>query len=207
MADRPTVASSTEEMYSALGPWATADTSGEEWPLLEMTESVAARLQPVEDVIRDDEVGPGWSSVVDVERAPSSWLPWLAQFGGARIPQGMTEADQRAYIQSAPNQKRGTVAAFTAAATRSLTGTRTSIVTERYGTAWRVAVFTLESETPDAAQLTEDLLSQKPAGIVLTVSQSDGNDYKSLRDTHRDYGHVVDVFTDYSDVVSDPTQQ
>ncbi len=208
MAVRPTVSDITEELYSACGYWATRDTEDEVWPLLEVAESIGGRLQPVEDVIRDTEDDdPGWSVVVDVTRAPLSWLPWLAQFGGVRIPQAMSEADQRAYIQTAPSQRRGSPGAIEEAAKLSLTGTKQVYMTERHGNAYRLTIVTLASETPDPDQLLADILLQKPAGIVLTVTQSVGGDYLTLRDIHTDYADVEATFTDYADVLADPAQQ
>lgn len=208
MAVRPTTSAITEELYSALGYWAIRDTEGEDWPLLEVSESIGGRLQPIEDVIRDTpDDDPGWSIVVDVDRAPLSWLPWLAQLGGVRLPQAMSEADQRTYIQSAPSQRRGSPSAIEEAAKLSLTGTKQVYFTERHGSAYRLTIVTLASETPDPDQLLADILLQKPAGIVLTLTLSTGGDYLTLRDTHQDYADVEATFTDYTDVEADPTQQ
>lgn len=207
MAVRPAVSETAEDMYDALGYWAIRDTEGEDWPLLEMTESIAGRLQPVEDVIRDEDDHPGWSIVVDVDRAPAEWLPWLAQLGGVRFLTALTESEQRAYIKTAPSQRRGSVRALKEAAKLSLTGTKTMYFTERHGSAYRLTITTLTSETPDPARLLEDVMAQKPAGIVLTVTQSDGGDYITLRDTHQDYADVESTFSDYIDVLADPSQQ
>lgn len=201
--DGGTPGSSTPESLDG-GAWSLV----EQWPLLEMVESVGGRLQPIEDVVRDTpEDDPGWSVVMDATRAPAAWLPWLAQMGGVRLPQVMTEAEQRSYIQSAPSQRRGSPGAIEEAAQLSLTGTKTVYMTERHGGAYRLTIVTLGSETPDPARLLADILKQKPAGIVLTVSQSTGGDYLTLRDTHTDYTDVLSTFTDYADVESDPTQQ
>lgn len=64
-------------------------------------------FQEIDDYARNTDEGPGWSPIVDVNRAPESGLPWLAQFLGVRIDYG-SELDARQQIRSHDRWGRGT---------------------------------------------------------------------------------------------------
>lgn len=179
------------------------------FPLLTLCEAIAGRLTQIEDVIRDDSItdDPGWSIVMDVDRAPSEWLGWLAQFAGVRLPSGLSDADQRIRIKNTDGFKRGTPTAIVAAVQPFLTGTKTVYLVERHGSAYRLTVATKAAETPSIAAVTAAVLTQKPAGIVLAVTTVLGNDYTTLRDTHTSYTDVKNTFTDYAEVLSNPSKQ
>jgi hypothetical protein len=63
---------------------------------------------------------PGWSSLLDANNCPASFLPYLAQFNGTIVPAGLDTATARAKISSESAQQRGTLASVTAAVTRNL---------------------------------------------------------------------------------------
>ncbi len=149
---RPVVKDVTEDLYSRLGPWQRADTirgtEDDKWHLLEMSEAAIQGLQPVEDVVRDTDDGPGWSAVMDVDRCPREWLPWMAQLAGVRIPPGLTEAEERDWVRRADGMRRGTPTAVKEAAAKVLRGTKSVLLVERHGSAYRFTVTTLADETP-----------------------------------------------------------
>jgi hypothetical protein len=207
MAVRPTVQSITEDLYSRLGPWAARDTFDAEWPLLDVAEAIGQQLQPVEDIIRDTDTHVGWGVVMDVDEAPSDWLGWLAQFGGVRLKNGLTDLAQRARVKSTDGMNRGTPSAVVGAAQQTLTGTKTVYLVERHGSAYRLTVTTIATETPSAAQVIADLIEQKPAGIVLAHAMTTGSNYNALRDTHADYAEVKSLYSNYTEVLSNPVKQ
>jgi hypothetical protein len=209
MAVRPVVSQAAEDLYAALGPWAKADTDAAVWTLLELCEAIAGRLQKIEDVIRDDPTtnDPGWSIIMDVDRAPSEWLGWLAQFAGVRLLPGLSDADQRIRIKNTDGFKRGTPTAIVAAAQAFLTGTKTVYLTERHGSAYRLTVATKAAETASVANVLAAVLAQKPAGIVLAVTTVLGSDYATVRDTHSDYTDIKNTYAAYSEVLSNPSKQ
>lgn len=194
------------ELYDSMGIWSARDLQDVDHPLEVLTSSFEEQLAPIEEVIRDSDNGdPGWSTVVDVDRAPASWLPWLAQMGGIRFPTGLTEAQQREYIRIAPRRRRGSIGALLEVAALSLTGEKRIVFIERQGNAYRLAISTYASETPDPARLLADVLTQKPAGIVLQLAQITGDDYLTLLATHTDYADVLASFADYDAVLADPS--
>lgn len=210
MAPRPTVGSIAEELYGALGPWASADTDDARFQLLELCEAVGGRLQPVEDIIRDSDDGPGWSSILDADRAPADWLPWLANLAGGRLLTGLPESDQRDAIKSMASSKRGSPGAIRAAAEPHLSGTKTVYINERAGSAYRLSVVVIGSEAADLAAVERAVQVQKPAGIVLTVESLAGapdNSYKTLKFTHSDYQDLKNTFVSYAEIKTDSDKQ
>lgn len=179
------------------------------WPLLIFCEAIAGRLQPLETLIRDTDDGPGWSIVLDVDRAPADWLPWLGQFVGVTIPPGSTEEQQRTLIRTLPGTIRGTARAIESAASQYLTGERRVYLIERHGSAYRLTVSMLDTEAPvaDRSRIEMAIREQKPAGIVLAVQYITGGDYNTLRDTHTDYNDVAATFATYSEIPTDPDKQ
>ncbi len=71
-------------------------------------------------------------------------------------------------------------------------------LTERHGSAYRLTVATLESETPNPVAVAAAVKAQTPAGIVLTNAVVRGGTYQALRATHPDYADVRATFLSYS---------
>src|SRR6266545_2761555 len=92
-------------------------------------EALTRPLEEIDSLARDTTNGdPGWSIIVDLDRAPSSGLSWLAQFVGVVFKSGLTDAEQREWILAQAGQKRGTVNALIAATQLHLTGTKQVIL-------------------------------------------------------------------------------
>jgi hypothetical protein len=161
------------------------------------------------DIVYDDpDTGaPGWSSVMDLTRAPSEWLPWLAQLAGKRVNPSLDDDAQRARIVSTDGLDRGKLKAIAGAAAQSLDEPKTVFVVERHGGAYRLTVSTMTAQTPDPDRTRRDILEQKPGGLVLNTSSITGDDYLSLRDTHQSYQALLDVYTDYDGILSNPIEQ
>lgn len=208
---RPVVSDIAEELYASLGPWARADTvigeQTDEWRLLELCESIGRTIQPVEDITADSDTHVGWGKVLDPDVAPEDWLPWLAQFGGVRVKEGLALPEQRARIKALAGMRRGTPSAIVGAAQQYLTDSKTVFLIERHGSAWRLTVATLADETPDPGAVERAVREQKPAGIVLTVQTVEGGDFDSLRDTHASFDEVTDLYADFNEVLADPTKR
>ncbi len=207
MAVRPVVSPITEEIYAALGPWARQDTADARWDLLTMIESFGVILQEIEDIIRDTDAGPGWSIVMDADRAPVGWIPWGMQFMGVRPRAGLSDAAQRARWKSTDGINRGKPSALVGAAQQYLTGAKTVYLVERHGSPYRLTVSTVAAETANPTAVLAALMEQKPAGIILVHSLITGANYNALRDTHSSYTAVKAKFATYTEVLSNPTKQ
>jgi len=112
-------------------------------------QALARVYQPVADLAEDGVNGePGWSQILDIDRAPFVALPWLAQFIGARIPPDVTtDLATRNYIKDQPGWKRGSPSAIISAAKLGLTGTKSVTLIERNSSPYHFLVVTLASET------------------------------------------------------------
>lgn len=206
----PVLTPTGQDAYDSLTPLAYADEENG-WPLAWFVAALALQFDWIYDLVSDTDDGVGWSPVVDVDRCPAFLLPWLAQFVGIRFVTGRTVQQQRDEITDRPRWRRGTPAAIISLAKEYLTGTKTVYLVERQGSAYRMALTTLSSETPDlpalVAAVTDPYRGQKPTGVVMHAEPIVGGDYQTLRDTHSDYADVTATFTDYDDIVSDPAQQ
>lgn len=167
MARPSDVGSVGEALYERLAPLG-YDDEAQDWALLILCGALGVMGQSLRDLVADSEAGPGWSSLLDVDRCPAPFLPFLAQFVGVRLPVGVAEAEARERIRTPAGFRRGTPAAIVAAAQRTLIGAKTVSLFERDGGAYRLTVVTRTSETPDTAATERAIRGEKPAGILLT---------------------------------------
>jgi hypothetical protein len=138
-------------------------------------------FREIDELVRDTPQGCGWSVILDVAACPTKGLRWLSQIAGVVLrPQRATETEAqwdayaRAAIVEQAGHKRGTVAAQLSAVRDTLTGTKTARMLERVGgNAWQQTLVTRPSETPNAALTMAAWLTQKPAGIVPTHTQTE----------------------------------
>lgn len=192
----PTLATFADNLYDALEPVAWQD-AFYGYALAHYCASLGAMFQPVEDLARDTEDGPGWSAVLDLDRCPDAWLPWLAQFVGVTIPAGLTPAEQRAWITGTDGFARGTPAAIRNAAAATLTSSKTVVLRERDTSPYRLEVVTYEAETPDPAATQRAILAQKPAGIVLSYRVQAGADFQGVKAHFATYAALRSAYPTY----------
>lgn len=195
---RPVVSEAAERLYADLGPWREGD-DARGYPLLSFCEALVGGLQDIESIIRDTDDGPGWSAIMDPDRAPVEYLGWLGQFIGVRTLVGLDEASQRLRLKEASGMRRGTVAALEGAARQWLTGSRQVIIIERDGSPYRLTVRTYIAETPDQARVVAALQAEKPAGLVLTYQAVSGATYAQLSAYRATYASLDTAFGTYED--------
>jgi hypothetical protein len=195
---RPDVSETAEEAYQGLGPYTIGD-EDQDWTLLRFIAGVTTQLEAINALVRDREQ-VGWSSIMDVNYADVAVLPWLGQFVGVTVDTTLSEANQRAQIQQVAGFRRGTVASIKAAAQQFLTGRRTVIVNERDTSAYHFNVQTYTSETPDPATVLAALMAEKPAGLVMTYTVTEGVTYDQLAATGLTYDQLGDAYLTYNDM-------
>jgi len=132
-----TVSAATWRLYGQLGPYAAADVSGE---LLAWLEGTGRLIQTIEDLSADTAEGPGWSQVLDVNRAPTYVLPWRGQLNGVTVDPTLSDAAQRAQIATESGFDRGRPDTIVAAAQPFLTNRKVVRLTERDGDAYHLTV-------------------------------------------------------------------
>jgi Phage tail protein (Tail_P2_I) len=162
--------------------------------LLRFVNAIAQAPQWTEDLVRDSEAGPGWSSVLDLERAPTEALAWLAQFIGVGIEPNLDSESQRLRIKETAGFSRGTRAAIEGAARQFLTGSRTAVVLERDTSPYHLKVVTFEAETAFPDRTAAALQAQKPAGLVLQYELSSGATCGALKATGMTCAQLGDTY-------------
>lgn len=187
-----------DRVYGSVEPLAWQD-SLYAFALAKLCGSLGQMFQDIEDLARDTPQGPGWSAVLDLQRCPAAWLPWLGQFVGVVIPAGTDDATARHAIDELVGFQRGRPATIKAVIRATLTGQQTVILQERLaGDAYALGVYTINTETPDQAATLAAILRQKPAGIVLTYSTGPPNTYEAVRIGYATYADVTAAFRDYA---------
>jgi hypothetical protein len=168
MAEKPEVSQAALMLYERLWPQ-TIEDEANEWHLLLFCEALAGTLfEQVRSYVADRDDMLGWEIIFDVDECPPEALPYLAQFVGVHFEDSLTVEQQRAKIKGRPAFKRGTLGAIEEAAKQRLTGGKFVFVAERAeGHAYRLLIRTFDSQTPDPVATRKDILTQKPAGILL----------------------------------------
>jgi hypothetical protein len=184
-------------VYDGLEPWKSADANGH---LLAFVHAIAGQLQDVTDLVRDSDTAIGWSSVVDLDRAPSEALAWLGQFVGVTVSGDLDDASQRIRIRETQRFQRGTVAALQGAARQFLTGGRTVHITERDTSPYHLKVTTFVTETVDSGLVDAALQAGKPAGLVLDYEVSTGATYGDLKTTGMTYAELGAMYATYGEM-------
>lgn len=168
-------------------------------------EAMALGFEPIDQVVRDTDAGPGWSQILDPNRAPAWALTWLAQLVGIQLPAGTPEATARNLIRTPAGWRRGSVGAIQDAVRPLLTGSQTVIVLERTGGAWAGAdnpyhfsVVTYTSETPDTAAVVAAVNAQKPAGLVVSVTTTTPHTWLTLQAHYADWNAVKAAFATWA---------
>lgn len=204
---QPSLSRTAERLYESLAPLAWDDEAND-WALAHLCQAIAKTLDEVADISRDDDEtdAPGYSQLFDVDEVAEKYLPWLGQFIGVSVPDNLTDEAKRLRIRETDGFNRGTVSAISGAARQFLTGDKTVYVVERHGSAYRLTVSTLDSETPDVAAVEAALQEQIPAGIVWTLETISPTTFNALRDTHSDFDQVTDTFVNFNEIILNPTK-
>lgn len=181
---RPVVHTTTERIYGGLpGVYRAGDDaqaggpSG--YPLLRYLSLLTDQLGEVIDLLQrfdyyspdDGGLAGDTSDLVDPATADAGWLPWIAQLVGARLPPGLTVAQQRNAIAGVvAGYLKGTKQGIIAAAQTALTGTKYARVIPLYGgDQYRIELRTRTSETASTAAVLAavDAAGARPAGIEI----------------------------------------
>jgi len=177
-------------------PWITPD-------LQTYLMAIGSMFWEVELYSEDTEEFEGWTILLDVDRAPEEALPYLAQYVGERIPDNISEAAKREWIEDAPNQQRGTLGSIVAAARRYLIGERLVTVIERDGGVDKLSVVTYTEQTPDSGLVAAELETVVPADITLTYTVTPGQTWTQLDSIKVDWAEVIADYGSWADVTAD----
>jgi hypothetical protein len=196
----PQGANFAARLFEQLLPFQALDQLGHLWALCD---GIYAMFQAVEELTaeRDDGLS-GWANMVDINACPPQYLPYLAQFVGALVQPGLSDADQRAYIMSLPGFNRGRPATIISTVQSTLTGNKFVDLQERSGTAWQYTVVTKPSETPNPAVTVAAIQSQKVGPDQFTHLLVEHATYGWLAGEYATYADVVATYATYTDLAS-----
>jgi hypothetical protein len=166
------------------------------------TGALESSQQQVYDLVRGRDDGSGWAVLFDVENCPAWALPYLAQYVGVEVQPAWSEEQLRNEIRQPTGWTRGRAASIEIAARRNLTGTLHVVLRDRTPEVGYLYVRVLDSECPDPAVTEADVVSQKPAWIVLDFAVFEGETYADLRAGFATYADVKAAFATYADVLN-----
>lgn len=200
------------ELYAQLAPSMGWDDANNGWSLLYLTEALTAGAEEISELVVDtDDGAPGWSIIVDLDRAPDKWLDWLGQLKGARLISSLAPENKRLQIASSSGFDRGGEEALITRIQALLTGEKRVILRRRYNPiteladAWHLQIATYTADTPDAAKVEAFLALEDtiPAGIIVHYEVRDGQDWLQLRTNHPTWGDVKTTYSTWFDVTTD----
>jgi hypothetical protein len=188
----------SDELKNDLAPQLTGDLST-------YFDALGSMFTQVEVYTLDDPTGDGtggWCILLDVDRTPYPYgTAYLAQWVGESLPAGISEVEARAWIVDGPNQRRGTPVSIARAAQRTLTGDRLVQLLERTKSDGTVdpngdnfTVVTYTDQTPDPAQVWQDLLTVIPADMVCNYETEVGPKWLDIHQTYATWNAVKAAF-------------
>ena len=147
----------------------------------------------------------GWSALLDPDLCPAPALPYLAQYVGERLPEGIEESMAREWIKDAPNQRRGTLMSIVRAVQRTLEGSRTVSIVERSGTGQThpedyLTVMTYTDETPNSAWVYADLRTVVPADIDFSYNVLPMLNWAQVKADNATWQVLKDKYTSWVDL-------
>jgi hypothetical protein len=208
----------TSEYVARFDPWiADLQQRGiDPQPLIDYLETIASLFSEVElyamDWYDDDGVlHEGWTSLFDPDLCPAKALPYLAQYVGEVLPEGLWETDEaaaREWINDNPNSRRGTNRAIFLAAQRRLTGSRLVSIVNRDGLGTdedvdRLTVATYIVETPDPEGTRRDIESVAPYDVDLNIELRTGQSWGDVRATYASWTDVMNANVTWGEVAAD----
>lgn len=175
----PTLHPAAEQAYRLLPDYMRAADPGTDWTLARFTGAAAVGLEKPHEfltLVDPDTSVTGTCELVNaaaVPRAYLAWLGWLVGVDTSTIP----DADVRDAVgNAATSQRRGSLESIRDAVQRTLTGSKSCRVYSNLSGVdpYLIEVITLTSDTPSPAASLAAALTEKPAGVNLTLATAAG---------------------------------
>lgn len=190
-----------DDIVEVFAPWLTPE-------LEDYLRENGSMFEEVETLAFETEEGdPGWGIILDLDRARTQDLPYLAQYIGERIPVGLSDAASREWISDAPNMRRGTLLSIAQAAQRTLTGARLVWMSERDDGAAGdqpddLMIVTYTSQTPDSARVLRDIYDVVPADISVHYTVQSGASWAQINASYASWSAVAAAFDSWAEVAA-----
>lgn len=206
-----------DEMYQDASPLVEmyGDPDGALWVYLH---ALGYMLKDIDDAAKDGDNGePGWSQIMDINRAKTKWLPWLGQMVGYKVPVKPSDQSTFAYdklqrerIISRSAHRRGSTEILREIVHENLypgTPIERVIIQERYSNqSWAIRIWV---ENEDIATSKEEILraakAQKAAGLIMDVGFMGGASYDVFLANHTSYQQVKDFYANLSEITTNPS--
>lgn len=186
------------DLYEEVSPAMTYAEEQTDYPLAHLIEALTRPLANAAEIAYER-----WETILDAELTPDAALRWAAQFYGVDYT-GMTDEQVRTALQSPTGFARGTPGSIVAAAQRHLTGTKTVLKIERFGSPYVTYVRTRLEETPDPDLVEWDIkCNAKPGGLVLDYDAIDYMDFATLATTYSDFAAVAAAYDTFGEIPGD----
>jgi hypothetical protein len=184
------------EAFDQIAPLAVRDAENGD-VLAHLNAVLSAPIEDVAEWVSDGPDGkPGYSILLDVDRAPAIALPWLGQMKGVAVTPGLPESEQRDEIRAAAGMFRGSAQALIDAARPTLINARTvRVLTRVGGDMYAVTVITRTAETPSPAATLAAFKSAKRIGVILTHVVTDEPIIDEMSRTIDAITQTIDTFT------------
>lgn len=181
------------------------------------TYALGRMFQPLDDFVKDGFEGePGWSQVLDLQRAKDDWLPWLGQWVGyyvstqSGIDASLWSTRERTRIISRSAHRRGTVAALIETAQDMLTSPKNVIIQERFGPVSTAHTITMSvyinQLTTSQSLFAAELQKRKAAGLILYINFLTGVEWSTLIANQATWAVVTSKFVNWSEVITNPAK-
>lgn len=136
----------------------------------------------------DPDTSPsGTCQLTDPAQADRDWLGWLGLMSGMDV-NPLPDDAIRGAIADQTLRRRGTQSTMLTRIQRTLTGSRGAVIT--VASAFEMAVGTRTAQTPDSAVTLAAAMLDKPAGVALTLTVTDGPTYAEQATAYTTYDGV-----------------
>jgi hypothetical protein len=171
--------------------------------------AIAVMFTEVDFLAFETDTTEAWQVLFDPDLIPAKGLPYLAQFLGERLPEGISEPLAREWLNDNPNRYRGTPYSIFRAAQRHLTGSRSVSMSERDDGAGPgsnveyLQIVTFTSETPDPVQTEADIRSVLPADVILEYQSLPGQTWSDVDAAFADWTAADAAYTTWFEMASE----
>lgn len=203
---RPVVHPAAEQAYRLLPDYLTRDDAGTDYTTLRLVDALTVGHRPILDLLTmadPDTSASGSCEIVNAERVPREWLPWLGALLGVDVAAWPVEIARDIVAKSGDARRSGSRNAIKAAVERTLSAPIPAprVWANFSGTdPYLISIVTNTAQTPDSVAALEAALTEKPAGMVIELQVVDAATWAEVEVTFATWADVEAAFATWADV-------